>query len=183
MIIAIAGQSSSDSNAIVAALAAERARSGRKVLVVDVGQSDRDRMDQPVPACAISARCLQRELEQLLPRYQDIVIDAAGRDGADTRLALIAANLVVVPLHVDEVDIGKQYQLVARLISARMFNLGLHVLFALVCGEAEPTANELAAARAYAAEVMSATLCKTVIHARSAIANGMADLYHDVFEQ
>ena len=92
MIIAVAGPCSCDSSAIVAALAAARARSGRQVLVIAAGRSDGDCMDQSVPARAISARCLQRD------------------------------------------------QLVARLNSARMFNPGLHVLFAVVCGDAEPSA-------------------------------------------
>ena len=73
-------------------------------------------------------------------------------------------------------------QLVARLNSARMFNPGLHVLFAVVCGDAEPSAAQLACVRGHASEVMSATRCKTVIDSGSGNAIGMAELYHDVFE-
>jgi chromosome partitioning protein len=181
MIVAIAGQCRSDSDAIVANLATQRVRDGRKVLVIDVGQPGGEHGSQPVPVCAISARTLSRELEDLLPRYQDIVIDAAGRNSAEVRPALLAANLVIVPLHVDEVDLDKQYPLVACLNSARMFNPGLHVLFAIVCGDAGPSASELAAVRAYAAEVMSATLCSAIIRIQADARTGMNDLYRDVF--
>jgi chromosome partitioning protein len=156
MIIAIAGQSSGYGKAIVANLAALRARSGRKVLVIDT--------DARHPSGSGGGRALSSELEQVLTRYNDIIIDAEGADTAASRSALIAAKLAIVPVSADQVDLASQYQLIARLNSARMFNPGLHVCFVIAGGSADPSEQEMAAIRAYVAQVMSATLCGTVIH-------------------
>jgi chromosome partitioning protein len=133
-------------------------------------------------ARAICGRVLVGELELLRQRYNDIVIDTEGRDTADSRAALIAARLAIVPIDVPvtaaQVDLGTQYQLIARLNAARMFNPGLRVLFVLV-GERPPSDAERAATRAYASRVMAATLASTII--RSAAPADMDGLYREVF--
>jgi chromosome partitioning protein len=120
-------------------------------------------------------------LESLQSHYNDIFIDTEGCDTLDSRSALIAARLAVVPIHVDEVDLVRQYKLIDRLNSARMFNPGLRVVFVIVGGAADPSREELAAVRAYVAQVMSATLAGTVIHAPGAMAADMGVLYREVF--
>lgn len=190
MIIAIANQSGSAGRAIVANnLALLRARAGRRVMLVDT--------DPKAPSCSwcsemaaagvqpriaarvITGRELVPELELLRTRYNDIVIDTEGRDTTESRAALIAARLVVVPVTPRQVDLVSQYKLIARLNSARMFNPGLRVLFVLVGGPAEPTDEERAAVRAYVARVMSATLASTVIHGQAPA--DMDALYREVF--
>lgn len=93
-----------------------------------------------------------------------VLVDTEGRDSAESRAALVAARLAVVPLKPEQADLSTRYQLIARLNAARMFNPGLRVLFVLVGGAGEPTDAERAAVRAYVAQVMSATLASTVIH-------------------
>ena len=41
---------------------------------------------------------VQQELQDLSRRYQDIIIDAGGRDSIELRAALVVANLAVVPI-------------------------------------------------------------------------------------
>lgn len=158
MIIAIANQSGSSGKTCVAnKLAALRARSGRKVLLLDT---------DPQPS---SGRRFQAELENLGPHYKDIVIDTELRDTPQSRAALIAATLAIVPLQADRLDMSTP--LIARLNSARMFNPGLRILFVIV--GAEPSEQERAAVRACVARVMSATLAGTVIHAQGAPAGAI----------
>jgi chromosome partitioning protein len=152
MIIAIAGQSSGYGKAIVANLAALRARSGRKVLVID--------NDSQHPSGSGSGRALSAELEQVLPRYNDIIIDAEGADTAASRSALIAARLAIVPVSADQVDLASQYQLIARLNSARMFNPGLHVCFVIAGGSADPSGQEMAAIRAAPSSMITSSLTR-----------------------
>lgn len=175
MIVAIANQHGGAGKSVVANnLALLRARAGRKVLLVDTDprQSscrwNRERaaagLRPQVAACAITGRGLPQELERLRQRYNDIVIDTEGRDTADSRTALIAARLVLVPVTPGQVDLNSQYQLIARLNAARMFNPGLRVLFVTVARE-DPTPEQAAAVRAYVSRVMAASLAGTVIHA------------------
>ncbi|GJJ01261.1 hypothetical protein RugamoR64_17990 [Duganella rhizosphaerae] len=105
-----------------------------------------------------------------------VLVDAEGRDSAESHAALAAARLALVPLTPEQADLSTRYQLIARLNAARMFNPGLHVHFVLV-GEA--TDAERAAVCAYVAQVMSATLASTVIHGRAPA--DVASLCREVF--
>ncbi|MDL2355581.1 MAG: cobyrinic acid ac-diamide synthase [Pseudomonadota bacterium] len=169
MIIAIADQCGTCGAAIGASLAQLRVRSARKVLLVGA-----DKTHRPAPG----GRSLSAELEHLVTRYDDIVIDT---DGLDTpgRTALIAARLAIVPIHADEVDLERDYPLIARLNAARMFNPGLRVLFVAAAGQADPSAAEMLRIRTYVAQVMAATLFATVIHQHGAA--DIAALYDTVF--
>jgi chromosome partitioning protein len=190
MIIAIANQSGGAGKTVVANnLALLRTRAGRKVMLVDTDPKASScswcselaaaGVQPRVAARAITGRSLVGELEMLRTRYNDIVIDTEGRDTAESRTALIAARLAVVPVTPAQVDLHSQYQLIARLNSARMFNPGLRVLFVLVGGADDPSEEERAAVRAYVARVMSATLASTVIHGQAPA--DMDALYREVF--
>jgi chromosome partitioning protein len=200
MIVAVANHSGSGSGsasagkAIVANnLALLRARAGRRVMLVDTdpraascawcGEMAAAGITPKIAARAICGRALLPELEALRARYNDIVIDTEGRDTADSRAALIAARVAIVPLSVpvtpQQVDLGSQYKLIARLNAARMFNPDLRVLFVLIGAADAPSSEERAAVRAYVARVMSATLVSTMI--RGPAPADMDGLYREVF--
>ena len=176
MIIAIAGPGGVGVNIIVAQnMALLRARAGRRVLLVDADPGQRvcrwarrrwesglkpNLLAESIPGGELGVR-----LESLQRRCHDIVIHTDGRDSPASRAALIAARTVVVPVLPGQADLERQYQLVARLNAARMFNPDLRVLFVVMSGCADPSGNEVAALRNYVAHVMSASLAGTVIHA------------------
>jgi chromosome partitioning protein len=190
MIVAIANQNGGAGKTIIANnLALLRTRSGRKVMLVDTdprgascawcGELAAAGVQPRVAARAITGRTLVHDLELLRTRYNDIVIDTEGRDTAESRAALIAARLVVVPVTPDQADLSSQYKLIARLNCARMFNPGLRVLFVLVAED--PSEVERATVRAYAARVMSATLASTILHGQGQAPADMDALYREVF--
>ncbi|NRR34369.1 AAA family ATPase [Oxalobacteraceae bacterium] len=179
MIIAIANQCGGSGKTIVANnLALLRARSGRKVMLVDTDPKKSScawnsariaaGVQPRVAARAIVGGDLAHELELLRLHYNDILIDTEGRDTPASRAALISARLVLVPVSPGQVDLAKQYQLIARLNSARMFNPGLRVLFVMVGTGGDPDPEQMAAVRAYVTRVMAATLATTVIHEQGA---------------
>jgi chromosome partitioning protein len=190
MIVAIANQNGGAGKTIIANnLALLRTRSGRRVMLVDTDPKAAScawcselaaaGVQPRIASRAITGRTLVGDLEMLRSRYNDIVIDTEGRDTVESRAALIAARLVVVPVTPEQADLTSQYKLIARLNSARMFNPGLRVLFVLVA--TDPSDDERAAVRAYAARVMSATLASTVIHGQGQAAADMDALYREVF--
>jgi chromosome partitioning protein len=190
MIVAIANQNGGAGKTIIANnLALLRTRSGRKVMLVDTdprgascawcGELAAAGVQPRVAARAITGRTLVQDLELLRTRYNDIVIDTEGRDTVESRAALIAARLVVVPVTPEQADLSSQYKLIARLNCARMFNPGLRVLFVLVAED--PSDEERAAVRAYAARVMSATLASTILHGQGQATADMDALYREVF--
>ncbi|NGZ82681.1 AAA family ATPase [Duganella aceris] len=193
MIVAIANQNGGAGKTIIANnLALLRTRSGRRVMLVDTdprgascawcGELAAAGVQPRVAARAITGRTLEHDLELLRTRYNDIVIDTEGRDTVESRAALIAARLAVVPVTPDQADLSSQYKLIARLNCARMFNPGLRVLFVLVADHGgEPDEAQRAAVRAYAARVMSATLAGTILHAQGQAPADMDALYREVF--
>ena len=213
MIIAIANENDGAEKSILASnLAALRALDGRKVLLIDADphkfslawSSERDAagIRPKVPARAISGIGLQPELENLIPRYHDIVIDTEGRDCLASRSAMVAARIVIIPVRAGRIDPASQQKLIRRLETARIFNPRLWVLFVMTRVHASPSMEDFVAARALAAKIMSATLADTVIHEGTVLHKafdqglciseyrpidehaiaGMTDFYREVFK-
>lgn len=117
-------------------LAALRGLAGRKVLLMDADSSPHEspcgNAALPVAARAVCGKSVQAELENQGQRFQDIVVDADGRDSLGSRAALIAARVVVIPaddLHGDAVRTGR---LADRIGNARLFNPALRIVI-LAC--------------------------------------------------
>lgn len=179
MIVALAGSAGRVLETLLSVnLAVLRARSGRKICLIDTGPRAHPRTSAyawscerrsarqwpSIPGRAASSRALAHEIEAMGPEYGDLFITAGGNDSQGTLSALIAARIVVVPVTVDHVDVERHYPLIARLNSARMFNPALKVLFVVVTDGATPPAGQLAAVKRYVGQVMSATLAETVLH-------------------
>ena len=174
MIVAIASLDGHYKTLLSANLAVLRARSGRKICLIDTDPRecayswgcDRSIAAQApsVMARTLSGPMLSREIENLGPSYGDLLINTGRYDRHETLSALIAARIVIVPVTVNQVDIDVHYALVARLNSARMFNPALKVIFVLVTDSSTPSRQQLAAVSLYVAQVMSATLAHAVLH-------------------
>ncbi len=175
MIVTIATHAPTDAAGLVAEnLALLRARSGRKVLLLDATsrqscrqwatERERLRLGPRLTARTVRGFGLSDELEQLYPHFGDVVIDTDGGSGHECRAALIMAQIAVVPLAPDQADVGNRYDLIARLNSARMFNPRLRVLFVTAGSECDPAPRELRAMRAYAAQVMAGGVAGTILH-------------------
>ncbi|MGZ3159599.1 MAG: AAA family ATPase, partial [Burkholderiaceae bacterium] len=144
MIIVIATENGGIEKSILSNnMATLRAMDGRKVLLIDGDQQKnsyawgRTRHEADikpsVTTLSISAKGLQPELENLTPHYNDIVIDAEGRDCMASRSALIMAKTAIIPIRPDLLDQACEEKLIARLATARLFNPCLRVLSVMTC--------------------------------------------------
>ena len=119
-------------------LAALRALQGRDVLLIDTdiqasasywAQSRDEAGIQPRVACIQKfGKGLQTEVRDLARRYQDLIIDAGGRDSAELRAALVVAERVYIPIQPSQFDIwtlGRMDDLVKYVgfSRARMFDM------------------------------------------------------------
>ena len=52
-----------------------------------------------------SARAYRGEVQDLAGRYQDVIIDAGGRDSVELRAAMIVAHKAFVPIQASQFDI------------------------------------------------------------------------------
>lgn len=182
MIAAIASVAPDDvSAALAACLAVHRARAGAGVLLADAGAGARcaawltaraAARFRPCPGAADLGHDTDTSaLETALARCDALVLDAGS-----CRRALIAADVAVVPIAPAAADPDRHYGLVAALNAARIFNPGLHVLFAMVvdddgCDGAE-LRRGLGRVRGYAAEVLSAHVAGAVVPRAALLAPG-----------
>jgi chromosome partitioning protein len=114
--------------ALAEQLAAHRSLAGRKVLLVDADSEPHPHPPLPVAAKCVNGKSVGPELENLGMRFEDIVVDADGRDSLGSRAALIAARVVVVPADAVHNDPLRATRLAERIANARLFNPGLRIV-------------------------------------------------------
>lgn len=172
MIIAIVNQHGNPDRSVIARnLAVLRARSGRRVCLMNTARDDGWGAERGAAAVRpwidtrqVGGRAIKTRLAALRPLFNDILVDAGARDTEECRCVLASARLVVVPVRGAEIDLDCQYRLLARLNAARAFNPGMRVLFVAVCGAEGPLVEERAAVLAHVARVQDASLANVVLH-------------------
>lgn len=173
MITAIVNQhDNTDRSAIARSLAVLRARSGRRVCLMDTGTPSGDDWSAARSAAhivpwidtrSVGSRAVKARLSTLRPLFNDILIDGGARDSDACRCVLACARLIVVPVRGHAIDLDRQYRLLARLNAARPLNPGLQVLFVAVSSAAMLDPDERAAVLAHVARVDGARLADTVL--------------------
>jgi chromosome partitioning protein len=180
MIIAIANEQVNSGKSILAEnFAALCAYAGRNVLLIDSTSQRKSFLWSikrgaagimpKVPVRAIGGKGLQPELENISLRYKDIVIDTEGRDSLASRSALIAAQVVVIPVHAQAIDLRRQGILIRRIEEARAFNRHLRVLVIISRAEHNISPEDIQTVESFVEKIPSAVLSKTIIHEEAAL--------------
>jgi chromosome partitioning protein len=127
MIVTVVSEGACDAKLVLAErLAALRSQAGRRVLLMDADSQPHGQ--SALPARRVNGKGVGAELENLGQRFQDIVVDADGRDSQGSRAALIAARVVVVPAENLHGDAARAARLAERIGNARLFNPGLRIV-------------------------------------------------------
>jgi chromosome partitioning protein len=116
MIVVVANtKGGAGKSSIAVNLAALRATAGRDVLLVDTdkqassmlwsGQRVDAGVSPSVPTAAASGRGLPAQLADFAKRYGDLVVDTPGADLPELRMAMLAADVVVMPVQASQVDV------------------------------------------------------------------------------
>ncbi|WP_204810536.1 ParA family partition ATPase [Mycobacterium riyadhense] len=112
-------------------VAAERARRGRRVLLVDADpqgsaldwQAQRGHLNHPplVVVVGFPRDTIHREIGQLGDGYDDIVIDAPGRVEAVARAVIMASDVVVIPVQPSPYDVWASADVLALLEQSQVY--------------------------------------------------------------
>jgi len=138
-------------------LAIGRALSGRDVWLID---GDRQGTAQtaitiraegdkkPAIACAHypDGSTLRAQVQQMGPKFDDIIIDAGGRDSTALRAALILSDVLVVPFAPRSLDVWALNDISSLVKEARAVRDGLRVIAMLNNADPQGHDNEDAAA-------------------------------------
>lgn len=153
MIILIGGEKGGTGKTTIATnLAAMRALAGRDVLLIDTDPQgsanywaqSRDELNiMPRVACVQKfGKGLQAEVKDLAKRYQDIIIDAGGRDSVELRSAMVVANKAYIPIQPSQFDIWTLNQMETLVTTAKGFNTDLEAWVVISRSSTNPSVHE-----------------------------------------
>lgn len=161
-------------------IAIARAMAGRDVWLIDA-----DRQGTASTALAIRGEAgklpaiatahysdggqLRTQLLHQRGKFQDIVIDAGGRDSTALRAALVLSDIVLVPFQPRSIDVWAVADIAALIEEARAMRDGLQALGVLNMADTAGSDNEDAAAAL--ADYPAISYLATPIRRRKSIAN------------
>jgi chromosome partitioning protein len=179
VIILIGGEKGGSGKTTIATnLAALRVQSGRDVLLVDTdvqgsasywAASRDDAAISPRVACIQKfGRNLALELKDLARRYQDVVIDAGGRDSPELRASLVAADRAFIPIQASQFDVWTLQRMEELVASALTFNAALTAMIVLNRASPNPVVGEVEEVKEIAADFQHIGLCDVILRDRIA---------------
>ena len=157
MVILIGGEKGGTGKTTIATnLAALRALAGHDVLLVDTdsqgsasywaGSRDEAGIKPRVACIQKFGKGLQGEVQDLAGRYQDVIIDAGGRDSVELRAAMIVAHKAFVPIQASQFDIWTLGRMNDLAVTAQGFNPDLRAWVVINRGSTNPLVREVAQA-------------------------------------
>jgi chromosome partitioning protein len=153
MIILIGGEKGGTGKTTIATnLAAMRALAGRDVLLIDTDiQGSANYWAQSRDELGIIPRvaCVQKfgkglpvEVKDLAKRYQDIIIDAGGRDSMELRAAMVVAHKAYMPIQPSQFDIWTLNKMDVLVESSKGFNPDLQARVIISRSSTNPSVHE-----------------------------------------
>lgn len=159
-------------------LAAMRALAGRDVLLVDTdvqasasywAQSRDEGKVQPRVACIQKfGKGLQVEIQDLARRYQDIIIDAGGRDSVELRAGLVVAERAFIPIQPSQFDMWTLGRMDDLVKTAQGFNPHLQAWVVISRASTNPSVTEATEAKELFSDFQHLQLANAVIRDRIA---------------
>jgi chromosome partitioning protein len=160
-------------------LAAKRALAGRDVLLIDTdaqgsanywAQSRDESEARPRRVACVQklGRGLQAEVQDLSRRYQDIVIDAGGRDSVELRAALVVADKAYIPVQPSQFDIWTLDRMDELVGGAQGFNPALRAWVVVSRVSTNPSVREFEDAREILADFPRLALSGAAVRDRIA---------------
>ncbi len=179
MIVLVGGEKGGTGKTTLAtSLAAMRAAAGRDVLLVDTDKQGsasywatlRDEADGtvPVPCVQVFGRGVTRQVADLAERYDDVVVDAGGRDSVELRGALVAADRLYVPVQASQFDVWTLEQMDELVAQASAINPGLQAGVVINRASTHPRVRESDEARALVEDFEHLSFTGVVIRDRIA---------------
>jgi chromosome partitioning protein len=186
MIVLIGGEKGGTGKTTLAVnLAALRAGRGRDVLLIDTDiQASASYWAQIRDEAAVTPRvaCIQKfgkglqaEVRDLATRYQDLIIDAGGRDSVELRSALVVAERAFVPIQPSQFDIWTLGRMDDLVKTAQGFNPDLRATVVISRASTNPSVSEVAEARSLLADFAHLHLTPAVIRDRIAYRKAARD--------
>ncbi len=185
MILLLGGEKGGTGKSTLATnLAAWLAVAGRDVILVDTDVQrtaanwvDRRNLLNGVPAvqCAERRGNVFHALRDLAKRYEEVIVDAGGRDSEELRTALVAAHKVYVPLRASQPDLETSLHMNELVTLARGMNPVLEARVLIALAPTNPSIKETADAQELLRELSALVPSGVTIGERKAYRDAMTE--------
>jgi chromosome partitioning protein len=189
MIVLVGGEKGGTGKTTLATnLTALRVRAGHDVLLVDTDRQGSAsawaslRAESPdlpdVPCVQLFGKAVAGQLRDLADRYDDVVVDAGGRDSVELRGAMVVAHRLFVPVQASQFDVWTLERMDELVGQASALNPGLEAFVVLNRASPNPRVREAEDAEGLLADFErlsnSGVLVRDRISFRRAASNGRA---------
>lgn len=189
MIVLIGGEKGGTGKTTIATnLAAMRAKDGHDILLVDTDKQgsasawsdirDIKNTDIRVPNIQKFGSNLAADIQDLKTRYEDVIIDAGGRDSVELRAAMTIAEKMYVPVQASQFDIWTLSIINDLIAQAKGFNPSLAPKVLINRAATNPVVNEVEEAKEVFGDFenleLSLHILKERISYRKAAKNGLS---------
>lgn len=179
MILLVGGEKGGTGKTTIATnLAAMRTAAGFDVLLVDSDVQgsashwaqlrDENTVSPRVASIQKFGKGLQHEIQDLSRRYQDIIIDAGGRDSMELRAAMVTAHKMYIPVLASQFDLWTLERMHDLVQTAQGFNPGLQVQILLSRAPTHPSVNDAEEAKELIREFELFGLATSIVRDRQA---------------
>ncbi len=185
MILLLGGEKGGTGKSTVAVnLAVWLARQGTDVVLIDTDLQAtashfvdrRNTLDgAPKVHCAEKHGNVYDTMRDLAQRYQQVIVDAGGRDSEELRTALVAAHVVYCPLKASQPDIETSVHMNELVKLARAMNPVLQARLLISMGSTNPAVQESAEAQEILGQLTEFTLSKVIVRERKAYRDAMIE--------
>lgn len=156
-------------------LAAMRVQQGHDVLLVDTDRqgsasawsATRDTGDLPrVPTVQKFGKSVTTELKGLANKYEDILVDAGGRDSTELRASLLAANRIYMPLIPSQIDVWTLGVMQNMIEESQLYNPTLQPFFVISKAPTNPVVKEVQEVQEAISDIENIPPCASIIRER-----------------
>ncbi len=179
MIVLFCGQKGGTGKSTLAtAMAAMRKNAGSDVLLVDCDPQgttsewaalrDEVASDKHIPCVSMKGATVHKDLADLAARYDDLVVDAGGRDSAEMRSAMLVADVIVTPIRPAQPDAWTLATMDELIAKAHTLNPEMRNMVVINLANPNPRVSEGDEATEFAAHFENLTLAAAVLRDRVA---------------
>lgn len=189
MIILIGGEKGgTGKTTLTTNLATLHAKKGRDVLLVDtdkqgsssawVESRDEEGHTPRVSCIQKFGKNLAKEIKNLAPRYDDIFIDAGGRDSVELRSSLVVADKIYIPVQASQYDVWTLDQMNELVGQSQAINPNLTAYVVINRASTNPSVKETREASEFVEEydnlIFSGVIIRDRITFRKSAGEGQA---------
>ncbi len=166
-------------------LAIIRARAGRDVVIVDTDpqgsasrwkeRRDEEGVNPPVHVNQFFGKAVRSGIDDVARRYQDVIVDAGGKDSEELGIAMTRARMILIPIQASQADLETLDHMAFLVANARTVNEHLKAVVVVSRAPTNPSMTDTGDAQEYISEIEELELSISVIRDRTAYRRAFRD--------